>query len=116
MNTITIKPIEDSLYQAVMIDLQIGKNTKRVSLELRYMEKANVWFMSLFDLQTEEAYFRNIPLLASYGDRWNNLWKPFAYKNIGVFVCVPKTDSPSTENPSKSNLGEFWLIWGDGLE
>lgn len=116
MKSITITPIEDSSYQAITMDFQIGDKTKRVSLELRYLEKVDAWFMSLFDLQTEEAYFRNVPLLASYGDEWNNLWKPFAYKNIGVFACVPKTDTPSTENPSKNNLNEFWLIWGDGLE
>ena len=109
-----VEPIEDSLYQGLNMDLQIGNETKRVSLELLYMEIIDTWVMSLFDLQTKEAYFRSVPLLASYG-KINNLWEPFSHKGIGIFYCVPKTDTPSTENPSKDNLSEFYLIWGDGL-
>ena len=113
-----VEPIEPScenLYQGLNMNLPIGNDTKRVSLDLIYMEEIDRWVMSLFDLQTNEVYFRSVPLVASY-NVINDLWKPFAYKGIGVFYCIPKTDSPSTENPSKDNLSEFYMIWGDTLE
>jgi len=115
MNGMLVEPIEDSLYQAITMNLQIGEDTKRVSLELRYMEKTDLWYMSLYDLQTDEIYLSYVPLLASYGGKYNNLWKPFSYKEIGFLVCYPKSDSPTTENPSKDNLSEFEIVWGDGL-
>lgn len=110
-----IEPSAENLYQGLNIDLEIGDETKRVCLDLLYMEKIDKWVMTLSDLQTKEVYFRNVPLLASYKEI-NDLWKPFSYKNIGMFYCTPRTESHSTEDPSKDNLSEFYLIWGDGLE
>lgn len=112
MNLYQITPIEDSQHQSLSMDLQVGKETLRVELELIYMEKTDLWYMNLTDLQTEQSYLRMVPLLASYGEI-NNLWKPFAHKNIGMLYCYPATDEPSTQNPSKDNLNEFVIVWGD---
>lgn len=98
------------------MNLDIGKDSKRVALELRYEEITDRWYMTLTDIQTEECYFSMIPLLASYNNKMNNLWEPFAYKGIGILWCFPKNDNPSSENPSRNNINEFWIIWGDGLE
>lgn len=117
MRTILIEPItpvDENLWQIINFEARFGEQAKRVSLELMYAEEPDVWYMTLKDLQTDAVYFRMVPLLASYGEI-NNLWEPFRYKEIGIFYCVPKSDNPSTENPSKDTLDEFYLIWGDGL-
>jgi len=109
-----ITPIKDSLNQVITLNLEIGKETKRVRLSLIYQEKTNLWYMSLSDVQTEEEYLSNVPLLSS-GTNANNLWEPFYYKRVGLLFCYPKSDSPSTPNPSKDNLDEFYIVWSDGI-
>jgi len=112
---IQIEPIEDSLYQSIIVTLPIGDEGVRVDFELRYMEKTDLWYMTVTDLQTKESYLRYVPLIASYNGKLNNLWLPFSHKRIGDLVCVPLSDNPSTENPSKDNLSEFAIVWGDDL-
>ena len=34
---------------------------------------------------------------------------------IGSLFCLKATESPSSQNPSRGNLNEFQLIWGDIL-
>lgn len=114
MNLIEIKPM-DSPYQSLSLNLEIGKKTKRVNFELRYMEKTDLWYVTLTDLQTDESYLRFVPLLASSKTQLNNLWEPFRHKGIGMLGCIPVVDNPSSENPSLNNLNEFAIVWGDGI-
>lgn len=109
-----IVPIKDSLYQDLTLNLPIGKENLRVVLELRYLEKTDRWYMSLFDVQRNHTYLLNVPLLSSIAGGPNNLWEPFAHKFIGRIYCFPSSDNLKTENPSKENLSEFIILWSDG--
>lgn len=113
---IQITPLEDATYQALSLNLPIRGSVKRVSLELKYEEKPDRWYMSMYDLQTNEVYFLHIPLLSTgNAEHANNLFLPFSYKDIGALACFPKSDNVETENPSKDNLKDFYIIWGDGV-
>ena len=116
MEYIQINPIKDSTYQSITLTLSVKGATKRVNLELKYEDKTDRWYMSLFDIQTGETYFLHIPLLSSPDDSFNDLFLPFRYKNIGFLVCFPKSSNVETENPSKDNLNDFYIIWGDEFD
>ena len=108
-----IVPIKDSLYQDSSLNLPIGEDNLRVVLELRYIEKTDRWYMSLFDVQMEHTYLLNVPLLSSVYGSVNNLWEPFTHKRIGMLACYPASDTVSTENPSKENISDFIIVWSD---
>ena len=101
--------------QSIFINLTMKGITKRVILDLRYIDKTDRWYMSLKDVQTAEVYFTNVPVLCSYGDVANNLWEPYWSKGIGMFCCFPNVSNPTTVDPSKDNLNEFLFVWGDGV-
>ena len=115
MKFVQITPIKDSLYQDLTLNLTIGKETKRVILELRYLEKTDRWYVSMFDAQRDHTYFMNIPLLASTLVKVNDLFAPFSHKRIGMLGCFPNTDNVTTENPSKDNLSDFIIVCSDGI-
>ena len=103
----------ESLWQSQTLILP-GKETMRVNFELRYLPKTDLWYMSMTDVQSGKSYFRYVPLLATRSDYPTSLVEPFWHEGIGVILCLPLTDNPTTENPSKDNLNEFAIVWGDG--
>ena len=115
MTYMQIIPQSDSLYQDIVLNLTIGKDTVRVIFELRYLEKTDRWYMSLFDMQKTKNYLLNVPLLSSKPGTMNNLWEPFTHKRLGILACYPGSDNVSTENPSKDNINEFIIVWSDGI-
>ena len=68
--------------------------------------------MSMTDVQSGESYFRYVPVLSSMPDNPNNLIEPFWHENIGVIICLPIVNNPTSPNPSEKNFDEFALIWG----
>ena len=57
-------------------------------------------------------------IICSY-EEINDLLFPFRFlfqgSGIGSLFCLKATESPSSQNPSRGNLNEFQLIWGDIL-
>ena len=113
MANIYIKPDSGYLQQSVIMNLPVGGDTYRTNLEIMYAEKTDNWLVSLYDVQTGKAFIENVPLVASYG-KYNNLWASYRYKGIGRLYCVPISDAPSTPDPTKDNLSEFYIVWSDG--
>ena len=85
-------------------------------LELRYLPGADRWTLSISDAVTGELHVNQIPVVCSY-EQVNDLLFPFRYlfggSGIGSLFCLKAVDSPSTQDPSRENLHEFTLIWGD---
>ena len=115
MNTLHIILDPSTLYQRQVLNLTVEGKTKRVIFETRYLEGTDKWYVSVFDAQTGSPYCTYVPLIASY-DIMVDLFEPFAHKRLGWLMCLALADSPSSENPSKDNLNEFGLVWGDSFE
>ena len=102
------------LYQFIEANIKIKNEDRVVRFELRYLPATEKWYLSMFDVQSGESYFRYVPVVACDKDT-NNLIAPFYYKDIGVIVCWSKVDNLSSESPQENNLGEFYLVRGDEI-
>lgn len=100
--------------QSILITLTINDIAKFVRFDVTYHAATKKWYVSLYDMQEEVFYCTNVPLVASY-TYVNDLFGPFSYKEIGMLVCVPSVDNPSTTDPSEGNLKDFNLIWGEEI-
>ena len=115
MNNLVILADPTVKYQRQIVNLPVGNITKRVIFETRYLEATDKWYISIFDANSGASICTFIPVIASY-EYPINLFEPFRHKRIGWIVCVAIVDEPSSENPSKDNMGEFGFYWGDVYE
>ena len=99
-------------YQIFTLSVDPDGISRRIRVEIRYLNEPQLWYISMFDASTGEAFFRYVPIIASY-EFPNDLLKPFRHKHIGSLYCVPVVSEPQTTDPGLDNLGEFELIWGD---
>jgi hypothetical protein len=115
INSFQIVTENKSLYQRQIINLPIENISKRVVFELRYLYATDKWYFSFFDAQSGNPLCTYVPLVASY-EYMDNLLEPFTHKRIGWLVCFPVVDEPTSVNPTKNNLAEFAIVWGDTLD
>ena len=99
-------------YQSMETTISVRGVTRRVRFELRYLTAMDRWFLSMFDAQTGESYFRYVPVIGCSTD-WNDLLAPFYHKNVGFTICTPVIKEPSGSSPQKDTLNEFGVVWGD---
>ena len=112
MNNMFIYVDPTIYYQRQIINFPIGDETKRVIFETRYLEATDKWYISLYNAQDGSPICLYIPVIATYEEH-HNLFEPYIHKRIGWLVCYCLVDDPSSENPSKDNMGEFGFFWGD---
>lgn len=111
-----IIPIDpNERYQAITVELSPYGNARRFRIEVRYLNESDRWYISVFDASTGEAFFRYVPVIASY-EHVDNLIGHVYHKNIGCIFCIPIVDNPSSINPGLNNLSEFAIGWSDGLD
>ena len=117
MDYIILQPTADP-YQIFCLPVSPDGRAFQAKVELRYLPAPDRWILSVSDAVTGEAYARNIPVVCSRGEI-NDLLLPFRFlfqgRGIGSLFCLKATDSPSTPDPSRNNLNEFYLIWGNIL-
>ena len=114
MKLILLNSNMKDLNQSNEIVIPVDGSQRRVYVELRYLEATGKWYLTMEDVETGESYFRYVPVVASYTSL-NDLVSPFSYKDIGQILCVPVVNSPSSVNPTKNNLNEFAIVWGDNF-
>lgn len=103
------------LHQRQIINLPFQKKSRRVVFEAEYLEEPDLWFISFYNAQDNSPICTKIPLIASHKYPFNIL-EPFQHKNVGWMLCVPLVDEPSSDNPSRDNMGEFGILWGDSYD
>ena len=102
----------DTMYQIMTMNITVKEQKKRIRLELRYLEAPETWYISVYDAQSGNPICLYVPVISCWDDL-NDLFAPYAYKDIGQIVCVPMVDEPSSVNPTKHNWSEFALVWSD---
>ena len=72
--------------------------------------------ISVWDNSSGELLINQIPLICSYREV-NDLFLPFRHlregQGMGSLFVIRDTDEPATSDPSKGNLTEFSVLWGD---
>ena len=115
MDYIILQPTNDP-FQSFYLPASPDGHAFQARVDLRYLTGAGCWVLSISDAVTAQIYVNQIPVVCSY-EELNDLLFPFRYlfqgSGIGSFFCLKGTDTPSTPNPSRKNLHEFQLLWGD---
>ena len=115
MDYVILQPADDP-FQSFYLPASPDGHAFQARLDLRYLTAPDRWVLSISDAVTAELYVNHIPVICSY-ETLNDLLLPFRYlfqgSGIGSFFCLKGTDRPSTRDPSRNNLNEFQLLWGD---
>ncbi len=113
-----LPPLTGDPWQVMTLDVSIDGEEFHAQVELRYLPAPDRWFVSIWDHSSSELLVNMIPLICSYREA-NDLLLPFRHlrngKGLGTLLCLKATDNPSTIDPSKENLTEFQVLWGDSL-
>lgn len=97
-----------------IINLSIAPNGNAVSLrlEIRWLDNAGKWYLTVYDATTNVCLVSLLPLIAS-GSKLNDLLGQFGHLRIGSAALVPiSSDTPSAD-PGRDDLADFELLWGD---
>ena len=113
-----ILPLTQDPRQVFTLDLTLDGIPFHARVEVRYLSAPDQWVISIWDHSSGEMMVNQIPLIASYGEI-NDLISPFRHlrkgKALGSLYVLRAVDAPSTPDPSKKNLNEFMVLWGDSL-
>ena len=109
-------PLTNDPRQVFTVEVVIDGIALHARVEIRYLSAPDQWVISIWDNATSVLLVNQVPLICSYGEL-NDLLLPFLYIRDGVgagsLFVLRNTDEPSTVNPTKWNLTEFQVLWGD---
>lgn len=111
---LTLVGNSDSLNQRNRVVLNINGRNKVLFIKLRWHQKINKWLMSIAD-ENNVPVIRNVPLVQAWSYPSINLLRQFGHLDVGEAGVLKTTAYPSTQNPSRDNLGvgkEWLLVWG----
>ena len=115
MDYLILQPTDDP-FQSFYLPAAPDGHAFQARVDLRYLSAPDLWVLSISDAVTARVYVNRIPVICSH-EELNDLLFPFRYlfqgAGIGSFFCLKATDRPSTPDPSRHNLNEFLLLWGD---
>ena len=111
-------PLTEDLWQSFTLTLSINGDLFYARVEVRYLPAPAVWVLSVWDHVTGELLVNMVKLVCSYV-HLNDLMLPFAGRRdgagMGSLFVIRRVDAPATPDPSKGNLTEFRVLWGDSI-
>ncbi len=111
-----ILPVTDAARQVMDLPVSPDGHAFQARVELRWLEAAGKWMLSVSDAVTGESYVNQIPVICSY-EELNDLLIPFRWHfqgdGIGSLFCLKAVDQPASPDPGRNNLKEFRILWGD---
>ena len=111
-----VLPLTEDPRQVFTTDLTIDGAAFHARIELRYLSAPDKWVISIWDNASSELMVNQIPLICSY-DMLNDLLVPFRHlrdgAGIGSLFVLRNTDDESITDPTKGNLTEFTVLFGD---
>ena len=113
MNSVALKVNTESKDQVMTLSLDPNGNHRTFRVQIKYLDYVSKYIISVWDAMTGEPLAMTIPLVASYNDAANDLFKQFSYKGIGSLYVAPVVKEPTTPDPTFGTLGEFEIVWGD---
>ena len=109
-------PLTNDPRQVFTVDVTIDGTALHARAELRYLSAPDQWVISIWDHAASVLLVSQMPLICSYVEL-NDLLLPYRYirdgAGIGSLFVLRNTDEPSAVNPSKGNLTEFRVLFGD---
>ena len=111
-------PLSGAAHQRFRVALSPAGLPLQALIDLRYLPATDSWVISITDDASGELLINRIPLVASYGPL-NDLLLPFRHlrdgHGLGSLVVISGVEHPSTPDPAKDSLGEFFVLWGAPL-
>ena len=109
-------PLTEDPRQVFTVDLTIDGAAFHARVEVRYLSAPDQWVISIWDNASSELLVNQIPLICSYGEL-NDLLLPFRYlrggAGMGSLFVLRNTDEGDAADPTKGNLMQFSLLFGD---
>ena len=109
-------PRTDDPRQVFTVDMAIDGAALHARVEIRYLSAPDRWVISIRDNAASVLLINQVPLVCSCGEL-NDLFLPFRYirdgAGLGSLFVLRNTNEPAVADPSKGNLTEYLLLWGD---
>jgi len=109
-------PVTNDPCQIIDLPASPDGHAFQAKITLRYLPAPDLWFLTVTDAISGETCVNQIPVICSH-ESLNDLFAPFRWlfqgSGLGSFFCVKAVDSPTTPDPSRENLTDFILLWGD---
>ena len=112
MTPVTIPLHPDLLNQTLILSLSPDNMPFRLTLNLRFHESPEKWFLSLSDPAAGKLLVNSVPIVSSM-TAINDFLTPFRHLVPGSLFLISNTKNPSSPDPGKTNLSEFDLVWMD---
>ena len=104
-------PLTSEPNQEFEVTLQIDGENKNYKFNVRWNRVASYWVITITDQSTGEIVLDSVPLVSG-GDVTSDILLAHYSLKLGAGYLMSIVDTPNSDSPNMTNLGEdFALIW-----